>query len=374
MGTTAPIAFEIDEEFRGQIPPLSPPELCSLEENLIAFGCLDPLVVWKEESILLDGHNRYDLCEANGIEYAICEISLPDREAAFDWIDRNQFGRRNLTADQMSLLRGRIYNRVKKANGQRGPEKPDQNDQAFGTAEKLADEHGVSAPTIRRDGQYAAAVEKLGIAAEVNGGEIQATKQDIVAAAKDLPDRPTKTQMAEAVESLTNRPHVTNNSGNNEWYTPAVFIASAKEVMGGIDTDPASSKAANKIVGALRFFDIKADGLQKEWPGRVWLNPPYASALISEFTARLIHELSEKRTSQAIVLVNNATETVWFQSLASQAVAVCFPSSRIKFLNADGIPANSPLQGQAFLYFGKRPVKFIDEFSQHGVCFTCKGL
>ena len=55
---------------------------------------------------------------------------------------------------QMSLLRGRRYSRAKKANGVRGPQKLDQNDPAS-TAERLAREHGVSAPTIKRDGKFA---------------------------------------------------------------------------------------------------------------------------------------------------------------------------------------------------------------------------
>ncbi len=83
---------------------------------------------------------------------------IPD--AAADWIDANQLGRRNLTPDQMSLLRGRRYNRLKgkrednlKQNIPKGHFVP-----SGRTADKLAGEHGVDARTIRRDGQYAEAV------------------------------------------------------------------------------------------------------------------------------------------------------------------------------------------------------------------------
>ena len=40
-----------------------------------------------------------------------------DVDAAMDWIDANQLGRRNLTPDQRSIIRGRRYNRMKKAQG-----------------------------------------------------------------------------------------------------------------------------------------------------------------------------------------------------------------------------------------------------------------
>src|SRR5690606_446129 len=68
--------------------------------------------------------------------------------------------------------------------------------------------------------------------------------------------------------------HVSNNSGENEWYTPPCYIESARVVMGEIDLDPASSQAANKIIKAKKFFDEQADGLSKSWGGNIWMNPP----------------------------------------------------------------------------------------------------
>ena len=131
----------IDPEFHSLIPPLMPEELAQLEENLKSEGCRDPLVIW--QGLLLDGHNRYEICSRLDIPFKIINVDLPDREAAADWIDKNQLGRRNLTPDQMSLTRGRRYNRMKKPDGMRGPQKLGQNEPAS-TAELLAKEHGVS--------------------------------------------------------------------------------------------------------------------------------------------------------------------------------------------------------------------------------------
>ena len=112
----------IDPEFKGQIPEPTPEELAQLEQNLIEHGgARDPLVSWR--GILLDGHNRLEICTRLDLPYQVIALDLADRQAAEDWIDRNQLGRRNLNPDTASLLRGRIYNRMKKANGQRGPEK-----------------------------------------------------------------------------------------------------------------------------------------------------------------------------------------------------------------------------------------------------------
>ena len=70
---------------------------------------------------------------------------------------------------------------------------------------------------------------------------------------------------------------------------------------------------------------------------------------------------------QACVLVNNATETVWFQNMLKTATTVCFVMGRIKFLDADGKASGAPLQGQAVLYFGKQTQRFNEEFSNFGV-------
>lgn len=157
--------------------------------------------------------------------------------------------------------------------------------------------------------------------------------------------------------------HVSNNSGENEWYTPANFIEAARGAMGSIDLDPASSELANAIVKAGLFYTCHDNGLDKDWHGNVWLNPPYSQPEIQLFTDKL---LSEKFT-QACVLVNNATETKWGQRLLDRCAAVCFISSRIRFLDQNCNASGLPLQGQMVLYFGERATDFTSAFLKCGV-------
>lgn len=160
-------------------------------------------------------------------------------------------------------------------------------------------------------------------------------------------------------------PHVANNSGNNEWYTPTEYIEAARNVMGGIDLDPASSDVANSVVGATSFYTAEDDGLCYEWGGRVWMNPPYASELIGKFTAKLALHVRTGDVTEAIALVNNATETSWFADLVRVSSAVVFPRSRVRFWRPNG-ELGAPLQGQAILYMGTRRDFFLREFGRFG--------
>jgi hypothetical protein len=127
---------------------------------------------------------------------------------------------------------------------------------------------------------------------------------------------------------------VSNNSGENEWYTPPALIEAARECMGGIDLDPATSEVAQATVRATRYFTAEHDGLAQPWSGKVWLNPPYAQPLIGQFIEKLVAEFRPGRVTGAVVLTNNATETGWGQSLLGASSAVCFPAGRLRFLCA----------------------------------------
>ena len=203
--------FKIDPELKAVIPALLPDERKQLEANILEFGCLDPLKVWDEESLLIDGHNRYEICELHDIKYGIERVSFEYRDAVIDWMIDNQLGRRNLTREQQKYLRGLQYNREKAkspgapvGNGNAEKQCPDFQDIVLEkpvapkrTADRLAEQHKVSRDTIERDGKFA---ESLDTIANVAGPAIKdailsrqtyATEQDVKAiadAARTTPD------------------------------------------------------------------------------------------------------------------------------------------------------------------------------------------
>jgi ParB family chromosome partitioning protein len=164
----------------------------------------------------------------------------------------------------------------------------------------------------------------------------------------------------------------TTGTGENEWYTPAEFIEMARRTMGAIDLDPASSATAQKVVQAERFFSQADNGLEQEWAGRVWLNPPYAQPAIAQFADKMVREWASGRLAAAVMLTHNYTDTAWFQQLAHAATAICFTRGRVRFISPDGELA-SPTQGQAFFYFGADLDLFQSEFIEAGFVVEVRG-
>jgi len=162
------------------------------------------------------------------------------------------------------------------------------------------------------------------------------------------------------------KPHVSQRTGENEWYTPPEYVEAARKCMGSIDLDPASSEVANRTVKADKFYTIDDDGRQGKWEGNVWMNPPYAQPLVAEFTELVAEKYETGEIEQACVLVNNATETNWFQRMLVSCSALCLVKGRVRFLDKNGEPIGAPLQGQIVLYFGENMVLFEAAFSRFG--------
>jgi transcriptional regulator with XRE-family HTH domain len=122
-------AFRIHPELRDYIRRESEEEKAMLEQSLLFEGCRDPLVVWKEENVLVDGHHRFEICERHGMPYTVKYQSFAGVEEAKAWMRKNQLARRNLDkaerdqwikemredgwtqqsiADELQISRGRV--------------------------------------------------------------------------------------------------------------------------------------------------------------------------------------------------------------------------------------------------------------------------
>ena len=218
------------------------------------------------------------------------------------------------------------------------------------TAQKVAAEFGVSRATVERAAQYARAVDKQAV---VQG----CAPAVVVAKGRTTP----RQQFVDDIEADIDPRTAIHASKSNQWYTPAEYIAGARAVMGGIDVDPASNDEANEIVKATTYYTAENDGLVREWPGRVWLNPPWGGQQ-AQFIAKLLEQFTVGTVTEAVVLVNaHATETDWFAPLWDHLL--CFTDHRINFYGGNGVGST---HGSVFIYLGPNDDGFIREFAKWG--------
>ena len=179
-------SITILKEIREYIIPLSDEELFQLEKNILKEGCREPLTVWPKSStqlVLIDGHNRYKICEKHNIGFKVREISFKDIEEVKVWMVENQMGRRNLTPDQMSYYRGLKYLALKKRKG--GYENVKSKGQSdTSTSEILATQFNVSESTVKRDAKFAEGLEIVGrsnprLKMKILTGEAKVKKADV---------------------------------------------------------------------------------------------------------------------------------------------------------------------------------------------------
>jgi len=282
---------------------------------------------------------------------------LIGRGYSFDEVEAEY--ERRATPIMLSYERGKLYLNRDKQQGKRNDLTSVQN------APKLEDEFGVSKDTLKRDAQFAKAVDKIDevshdLGEEILHNESGLTKQDVIELSKDS---------AEVILEIAEMPkeerkqdgnfHI--SSKQNDWYTPGKYIEAARSTLGIIDIDPASSELAQETVKATTYFTEETNGLDKEWLGKVWMNPPYSMPEIQQF----IDKLFESNVEEWIVLTNNSSDTGWFHKLLDGADLVCFTKGRVGFENIQG-DTMATRQGQTFFYKGKNHIKFIEEFNRFG--------
>lgn len=179
--------IRIDPEFQSLIPPMADEEYKQLEENILAEGCRDALVLWGD--VLIDGHNRHSICTEHGLPFQTVSREFESAEDAIAWICKNQCGRRNISDAQKAYLRGKQYEAEKRIQGTNNQHKQKsekaQNEPFHSTAEKIAKEHGVGKETIKRDAKFARAVDAIGessqeVKRQILSGKLNAKKKDVI--------------------------------------------------------------------------------------------------------------------------------------------------------------------------------------------------
>ena len=346
------------------LPRMPKKEFADLKNDIRENGLIEP--IWLYEGMVLDGRHRYYACQETGVTAAFRDYVGCD---PIRFAKSVNFFRRNLSKSQKAMAAAKM------ANMPRGGIREGQNTLASQTAnlrvEVSQSEAAEMFEVSERSVQTAAMIEREAPAEVAQAVLDGAISLNLAAQVAELPAEAQQTVAAAAPEEITEAAreavhnHRAQGTGENEWYTPEQYIEAARELLGEIDVDPASSELAQKTVKAGRFFTIEDNGLEKEWNGKVWLNPPYAQPAIQDFIRKTVAEFEAGRMSEGVVLTHNYTDTKWFHIAAKAASAICFTRGRIGFLSPEGKKA-APTQGQAFFYFGSRREDFADSFCGFG--------
>jgi len=182
----------VDSEFQKLIPALNPEEKVQLEKNIVENGCLDSIKVWN--GIIVDGHNRYEICSQNNISFTTLDMQFDSREAVKEWIIKNQFGRRNISTYQRAVLALELEELFKaRAKGKEHIRKTTLQNSAksqntIDTREELAKIANTSHDTIQKVKMIQAKAPEV-IKQKVQSGEITINKAYVSAKAIDkLPE------------------------------------------------------------------------------------------------------------------------------------------------------------------------------------------
>lgn len=195
-----------EPEYENKIPPLTPEEFMQLEENILAEGrVLVPIDTWN--GVIIDGHHRWKVIQKHPeIPYDVLEHDFPDKWAAFDWMYKNQLGRRNLTENQRAYMIGKMYEARKKSVGapegntnnqkvnvDKMSELKSRRDIKNGTAGQIGKEVGMDSRSVRRAEKFAKGIDTLRnvapeVADKVLSGEVKTTKHAVIHLAKIPPE------------------------------------------------------------------------------------------------------------------------------------------------------------------------------------------
>lgn len=143
----------------------------------------------------------------------------------------------------------------------------------------------------------------------------------------------------------------------DEWYTPIEIINS----LGVFDLDPCAPMKPLWNTAKV-MYNKEDDGLQQNWKGRVWLNPPYSHPVIDQFIKKMVAH------NNGIALLFNRMDSGLFQDIVlKNAVSMKILRKRIRFYRPDGSQGGSPGCGSILFAFGKENDEILRANNLDGV-------
>lgn len=151
----------------------------------------------------------------------------------------------------------------------------------------------------------------------------------------------------------------------DEWLTPPEIVKS----LGVFDLDPCSPVEHLRPWDTARcHFSIEDNGLEQDWNGRVWCNPPYGRE-----TFKWIDKLADHGDGIALIFARTETKG-FFKSVWPKADAVFFFEGRLTFYHVSGERASANGGAPSCLViFGRENIKAVNNSGIKGKMIILKG-
>ena len=195
------------------------------------------------------------------------------------------------------------------------------------------------------------------------------------------------------VRTMNNSQMINQTSHSSSYGTPQFIVDAARELMGGIDLDPASASWANERVGARRYYTKEDDGLSKKWVAdSVFMNHPFSDGEEAcklackkkrcvtrgycitervpsnkEWIDKLVSSYASGGVENACCITFAATSEGWFGPL--QNYPQCFLRPRTNYYLPDGTMTKGVPKGSVVTYLGSDVASFGKVFHRLGKCF-----
>lgn len=283
--------LKIDPEFRDKIPAMPKEDFEGLRADILRDGYIrDPLVVWKEENTLLDGHHRWTvICENWELlkdKYTIDYKSFPDRWAAIAWICANQLHKHNMTELQRAKLIQEEYEARQRTKG--GDHKSEAYKKQSGenlhfdseslidgtsspfeyktgkepkTREIIAKEHNISPGEVKSAVEVGRGIDRAAqvdpeFKREVLSGEVKASKKDLAEIRKMESDE----AVSAMIEEIRNTKRERKQNANSRGYTKEDRAERAKTE--AIVADMYDASSVPEFTLDFLLEDIDANGME----------------------------------------------------------------------------------------------------------------
>lgn len=208
--------LKIDPEFRDKIPPIPTEDFEGLRADILRDGYVrDPLVVWDEENILLDGHHRWRVIQEHPeLPYTIDRKSFPNRWAAIAWICANQLHKHNMNEIQRAKLLQEEYEARKNTSAFKGNQYVTsggeenlhkQNNHSPKLRMEMMKEHNIGAYEMQTAVEVGRGIDRAAevdpeFKREVLSGEVKAAKKDLA----EIRKMETEEEVKTAIEKIRN--------------------------------------------------------------------------------------------------------------------------------------------------------------------------